>query len=320
MVSICFFFVGHVRPNEVAFGFQTVPNVETLRMAWWLPSRQRTIPHSRGLRTVCVSRRGRENLAWKPIEKRWGKWWFKCFGTSVLSLEGDLLLPGLTFFLFSLKGMMIPIQQVYFEDGAKQPTKSFAIERISVGKCSLLMFISVQALKRGNGRQSFRKKLHFLLETGQMHEYRFLLNLHHYYLQGFVGVVPIESLVPAFDTDIDPCNDAPGFILARFLHDNHCKRDAWISATFFQRKIPMGFCTFLGSVEVFDWDVEVAKMLIGTACLEMRYGMPYVPNCGTMKIGQWWLTMGFHGFSIRSQWTPDTSIFISWNGKTHHSE
>ena len=67
-------------------------------------------------------------------------------------------------------------------------------------------------------------KLHFLLEEGDVHKYRFLLNLHHFYLRGFVGLHPIESLVPAFDTEIDPTRDASGFFVARFLHDNLFKR------------------------------------------------------------------------------------------------
>ena len=68
------------------------------------------------------------------------------------------------------------------------------------------------------------KKLHSLLDSGEAHKYRFLLSLHYYCLRGFAGLQPIESLVPAFETDIDPSHDANGFMVSRFLHDNQLKR------------------------------------------------------------------------------------------------
>lgn len=68
------------------------------------------------------------------------------------------------------------------------------------------------------------KKLHSLLDSGEAHKYRFLLSLHYYCLRGFAGLQPIESLVPAFETDIDPSHDANGFMVSRFLHDNQLKQ------------------------------------------------------------------------------------------------
>jgi len=63
------------------------------------------------------------------------------------------------------------------------------------------------------------QKLQSLLNSGDLHSYRLLLNLHRFHLQGF-GLEPIQSLVSGFDTKIDPSVDSTGFVAARFLHDN----------------------------------------------------------------------------------------------------
>ena len=67
------------------------------------------------------------------------------------------------------------------------------------------------------------KKLHAFLDSGDLHSFRFLLNLQRFYFEGF-GFESIESLVPGFECNIDPSNDADGFIVARFLHDNCLKQ------------------------------------------------------------------------------------------------
>lgn len=63
------------------------------------------------------------------------------------------------------------------------------------------------------------RKLHSYLKNGDRINYCFLSNVQHIYLKGF-DLDPIESLIPGFDTDVDPCTDPDGFIVARFLHDN----------------------------------------------------------------------------------------------------
>lgn len=92
---------------------------------------------------------------------------------------------------------------------------------------------SVEGDKEKVGRVIFKvvwKKLHALLNSGDLHGYRFLLNLHRVYFDGVEDLHPIQSLVPNFVTEIDPVADADGFIMARFLHDNLfksiCDRDA----------------------------------------------------------------------------------------------
>jgi len=92
---------------------------------------------------------------------------------------------------------------------------------------------SVEGDKEKVGRVIFKvvwKKLHSLLNSGDLHGYRFLLNLHRAYFDGVEDLHPIQSLVPNFETEIDPVADADGFIMERFLHDNLfksiCDRDA----------------------------------------------------------------------------------------------
>jgi len=49
------------------------------------------------------------------------------------------------------------------------------------------------------------------------------LNLQRFYLAGF-DLKPMESLVPDFNSPIDPARDAEGFLVARFLHENGFRR------------------------------------------------------------------------------------------------
>jgi len=67
------------------------------------------------------------------------------------------------------------------------------------------------------------KKLHALLDSRDLHSFRFLQNLQRFYFEGF-GYESIESLVPGFECNIEPSHDADGFIVARFLHDNRFQR------------------------------------------------------------------------------------------------
>ena len=92
---------------------------------------------------------------------------------------------------------------------------------------------SIEGDKEKVGRVIFKvvwEKLHSLLNSGDLHGYRFLLNLHRVYFDGLQDLHPIQSLVPNFVTETDPVADADGFIMARFLHDNlfksTCDRDA----------------------------------------------------------------------------------------------
>eukprot|EP00438_Fugacium_kawagutii_P024121 Skav222757 [mRNA] locus=scaffold600:111323:113131:+ [translate_table: standard] len=67
-------------------------------------------------------------------------------------------------------------------------------------------------------------KLQNLVATGDVHGYRFLLNLHHLHFEGVPGLDRILGLVPGFETDIDPVDHPGQFLIARFLHDNLFKR------------------------------------------------------------------------------------------------
>eukprot|EP00438_Fugacium_kawagutii_P006767 Skav201392 [mRNA] locus=scaffold296:174361:176130:+ [translate_table: standard] len=67
-------------------------------------------------------------------------------------------------------------------------------------------------------------KLQNLIDTGDFHGYRFLLNLHHLHFEGVPGLDPIVGLVPGFETDIDPVDHPRQFLIARFLHDNLFKQ------------------------------------------------------------------------------------------------
>ena len=83
--------------------------------------------------------------------------------------------------------------------------------------------LKVKPLARDLSFAKVWKKLHAFLDSGDLHSFRFLLNRQRFYFEGF-GFESIESLVPGFECNIDPCNDADGFIAARFLHDNRLKR------------------------------------------------------------------------------------------------
>ena len=52
-------------------------------------------------------------------------------------------------------------------------------------------------------------KLQYSLANGELHNYRFLLSLHHKHFEGVPGLHPIEGLVSGFHTEIDPADD-PG--------------------------------------------------------------------------------------------------------------
>ena len=89
----------------------------------------------------------------------------------------------------------------------KAPTRgefSFEEDREKVGAVLLQMLWS---------------KLHRLLESRSLPNFRFLLNIHQKYLEG-MNVQPIEGLIPGFSTELDPSIDEESFVVARFLHDN----------------------------------------------------------------------------------------------------
>ena len=71
--------------------------------------------------------------------------------------------------------------------------------------------------------QMLHMKLHSFLKSGDIHRYRFLRNLQHHYLQGFVGLTPSKSLEPDFDTT-GPREHPNSLTVASFLHDNQFKR------------------------------------------------------------------------------------------------
>ena len=61
-------------------------------------------------------------------------------------------------------------------------------------------------------------KLISYLVKKDFHNYRFLLNLQKQCFEG-LELLPIESMVPHFRTEIDPVVDPEGFLVARFLHE-----------------------------------------------------------------------------------------------------
>mmetsp|Transcript_41714 Transcript_41714/g.74847 ORF Transcript_41714/g.74847 Transcript_41714/m.74847 type:complete len:618 (+) Transcript_41714:36-1889(+) len=63
-------------------------------------------------------------------------------------------------------------------------------------------------------------KLHFYLEKGDLHKYRFLLNEHARCCFLGLGLRPFEGLVPGFAPRSDPWSDPNGILVERFLHDN----------------------------------------------------------------------------------------------------
>ncbi|CAE7365507.1 Kidins220 [Symbiodinium natans] len=64
------------------------------------------------------------------------------------------------------------------------------------------------------------KKLLYLLEQGDLHNYRFLLNTQARCCFRNLNTAPIESLVPAFVPRADPCTEPKAFIVEHFLHEN----------------------------------------------------------------------------------------------------
>ncbi|CAK9043406.1 unnamed protein product [Durusdinium trenchii] len=63
------------------------------------------------------------------------------------------------------------------------------------------------------------KKLHFCLEMGDLHNYRFFLNQQTIRLEG-LRPSPFDDVVPGFDTEIDPSTDSESFLLERFMYQN----------------------------------------------------------------------------------------------------
>lgn len=72
-------------------------------------------------------------------------------------------------------------------------------------------------------------KLISFLVKGDFHNYRFLLNLQGHCFQG-LDLLPVETVVPGFFTEIDPTADPQRFLVARFLHESGfssvCERDS----------------------------------------------------------------------------------------------
>ncbi|CAE7779809.1 unnamed protein product [Symbiodinium sp. CCMP2456] len=68
--------------------------------------------------------------------------------------------------------------------------------------------------------QMIWNKLFYLLEQGDVHGYRFLLNRQLPCLYRGLDMDPVDGLVPAFTTELDPFEDADAFALARFLHQS----------------------------------------------------------------------------------------------------
>ena len=64
------------------------------------------------------------------------------------------------------------------------------------------------------------QKLHYFLEQGDLHNYRFLLNTQVKCCLRNLGVGPIEGLVPGFVPRNDPFDDPQAFIVEWFLHEN----------------------------------------------------------------------------------------------------
>eukprot|EP00438_Fugacium_kawagutii_P032357 Skav234860 [mRNA] locus=scaffold840:125302:126576:- [translate_table: standard] len=71
-------------------------------------------------------------------------------------------------------------------------------------------------------QQMLWSKLHNLLFKKDFHNYRFLLNLQGHAYDG-LAIQPLECLIPNFHTEIDPCTDPHGFVVARYLHDTGFK-------------------------------------------------------------------------------------------------
>lgn len=68
--------------------------------------------------------------------------------------------------------------------------------------------------------QMIWNKLLYLLEQGDLHGYRFLLSRQMPCCYRGLDMDPVDGLVPAFRTDLDPFEDADAFALARFLHQS----------------------------------------------------------------------------------------------------
>ena len=68
--------------------------------------------------------------------------------------------------------------------------------------------------------QMIWNKLLYLLEQGDLHGFRFLLNRQGPCCFRGLDMEPVDGLVPGFHTQIDPMANPSAFLLARFLHQN----------------------------------------------------------------------------------------------------
>ena len=106
-------------------------------------------------------------------------------------------------------------------EGAMQQTLSLDILRLleapGMGKWSRE---SDKPIVTSALTQMIWNKLLYLLEQGDVHGYRFLLNRQVPCCYRGLDAEPLDGPVPAFSTEIDPFRDAAAFALARFLHQN----------------------------------------------------------------------------------------------------
>lgn len=68
--------------------------------------------------------------------------------------------------------------------------------------------------------QMIWKKLHYFLEQGDFHNYRFLLNTQSPCCLRDLDALPVEGLVPGFVPRSDPFKDEETFVVEWFLHEN----------------------------------------------------------------------------------------------------
>ncbi|CAE7555450.1 unnamed protein product [Symbiodinium microadriaticum] len=105
--------------------------------------------------------------------------------------------------------------------GAKQQTLSMDILRLleapGLGKWSRE---SDKPIVASALTQMIWNKLLYLLEQGDLHGYRFLLSRQVPCCYRGLDMEPVDGLVPAFRTNLDPFEDADAFALARFLHQS----------------------------------------------------------------------------------------------------
>ena len=91
-----------------------------------------------------------------------------------------------------------------------------------------------------------QRKLKYFLECKDLHNYRFLLNVQHHYLDG-LSLQCIEGLLPAARAQIDPLTDPIGFATAKFLHGNAFTHVSQVDAAGWS---PLCYAVVRGDVEV----------------------------------------------------------------------